>query len=192
MIDLATIENCRTPIGVAKYITTTYGSRILFDPFSSEEANRKTGLARYIRTRFDKKEHQDNDSNSIYLFPPDESYIREYIDLFHKRSRIKTLFISLPAIVVGDMLQNLLLTNAMLFVIIPQYLGLYSEYENQCILYNSKPLESFWHIYILTKRMEVIERFQKGTPKEYRTFLNSSVGTLEEKKFMAYFTNRKG
>lgn len=172
---------------------STYGDRFTFDPFSSEEANTKTGLAEYINTRFDKPFKADlQKSESVYLFPPDRKYIQEYIDIFYKVTQIKTLIISIPSIVVDPILQNTLLTNSMIFVIIPHMLGLFSEYESQPILYNGKPLESHWNIYVMTKRMEVIDKFQNKTPKEYRTFLNNNVGKIEEQAFNKYYYRRKG
>lgn len=193
MIDLSTLEHARTPLPVARYLLSTYGDRFTLDPFSSEEANRKTGIAEYIRTQFDKPFKADlQKSESIYLFPPDRKYIQEYIDMFYRVTPIKTLIISIPSIVVDPILQNTLLTNSMIFVIIPHMLGLFSEYESQPILYMGKALESHWNIYVMTKRMEVIDKFQNKTPSEYRTFLNNRVGKIEEQAFNKYYYKRKG
>ena len=192
MIDLSLIEQTRTPLQVARYVLSTHGDRFTFDPFSSEEANAKTGLAEYINTRFDTLYKGDNQSESIYLFPPDRKHVLAYIELFFRVSKLKTLIISLPSIVVDPMLQNTLLTNAMIFVIIPHILGLFGEYGDQPILYNGKPLESQWQIYVLTKRMEVIDKFQNKTPKEYRTFLNNYVGKITQERFNNFYFSRTG
>ena len=87
MID---VTNIRTPLNVARGVLSMYGQQFYFDPYSSVEANKATGLASKIRTIDYKHNVYDNNAESIYLFPPNISIVEEYVKLFWRTKKIKT------------------------------------------------------------------------------------------------------